>query len=255
MNGATTRVALGAVAVVAVALGGLYLVNRSPDSGVSGPSASPSTTPSPSTISYDSHAPGALEPGTYVMEHVDPKAGFRITFTLPAGWEKLATAGVIFGPDTTIGLAVHDNLYVDPCANPLATHNPPVGPTVDDLVAALDTTVNLDARATDVTMSGFAGKQVDLVALEPWAPCAAGEPQLFPRGAAVNDWPAPDPGDHGQLRILDVGGARLVMGADWTAARTNRPDLQAIFDSIRIELTSSTPASAVPSVGPNANPS
>lgn len=240
-----SRFAGAAVAVVAVALGGLFLVNQSPNRGVGSPSASPFQTPSPTTISYDSHGLGALEPGTYVFEHLDSEAPLRITFTMPPGWEKLMVPGIVWsdGSDATLGFAILDNLYVDPCAVPVATHDPPVGPTVDDLVAALDATPNLDARATDVTMAGFTGRQVDLVALGPWEPCPADEARLFPRGGPDLDWPPPDPADTRRLTILDVDGHRLVISRATRPAATaaNRADLQAIFDSIRIEVVAASP--------------
>ena len=79
MNG-YARLALGAVAVVAVALGGLYLFNRSPGGGVGGPgpsvssSASPSASPSPSSSS-----PPALT-GTFTSDR------YGISIDYPVGW-------------------------------------------------------------------------------------------------------------------------------------------------------------------------
>ncbi len=95
-------------------------------------------------------------------------------------------------------------------------------------------------------MAGFTGKQVDVVALGPWEPCAAGEARLFPRGGADLDGPPPDPTDTQRLSILDVEGHRLVIIRNTRSAATptNRADQQAIFDSIRIELTPSVPAAS-----------
>jgi hypothetical protein len=247
MNG-TSRLALAAVAVVAVALSGLYLFNGFPERGVGGPSSVPTPSPTPAPISYDSHAPGLLEPGTYVLEHLDSEAPLRLTFTMPAGWEKLMVPGIVWsdGSDATVGFGIFDNLYVDPCAAQATKHDPPVGPTVDDLVAALDATPNLDARATNLTMSGFAGKQVDVVALGPWEPCAAGEARLYPRDGADLDWPPPGPTDTQRLSILDVEGHRLVIVRNTrpAASAAIRAAQQAIFDSIQIELTLSVPAAS-----------
>ena len=253
MNG-MSRVALAAVAVVAVAFGGLYLFNLAPKGGVGGQSPTPtaaSASPSPGPISFDSHTVGELEPGTYVFERLDNSAPIRITFTVPAGWEKLMVPGIVWsdGSNATLGFAVLDNLYVDPCGAQAITHDPPVGPTVDDLVAALDATPNLDARATDLTMAGFTGKQVDLVALAPWNCTTGVEPHLYPFGGPNLDWPPPDPTDTERLSILDVDGHRLVIRRHTREAATarNLADQQAIFDSIRIELTMPPGSSPGPS--------
>jgi hypothetical protein len=250
VNGAS-RLILGGVAVLAVALGGLYLFNGLPESGVGTPSSVPTPSPSPAPISYDSHAPGELEPGTYVIEHIDPNAPVRVTVTVPAaGWEKLRAPGVIFGPGSgvTLAFASARNLFADPCAADRAKRNPPVGPTVDDLVTALDTTPNLDATATDVTMSGFHGRQVALTALAPWEPCAAGEPTLFDLGGPEQDWGPPDTTDTNRLWLLDVDGSRLVIAGNSRVGATpaDLANLQSMIDSIRIDTNGLRPSPSPP---------
>ena len=208
--------------------GGLYLFNGLPQGGVGGPSTVPTPSPSPAPISFDSHGLGALEAGTYVIDHLDSEAPLRITFVMPAGWEKLMVPGIVWsdGSDATLGFSIVDDLYADPMwgRRPLASDRPAdrSDPPRPDLVTALDATPNLNAAASDVTLSGYAGKQVDLTALAPWEPCAAGEAALFATGGdrdlAV---PPPDPTDIRRLWILDVDGHRLVISTNTRPAATS----------------------------------
>ena len=209
MNG-LTKLALGALAVVAFALGGLYLINPMPQSGVGGPSATPTPTPtpSPSPRAFDAEPLGGLTPGAYVLESVEP---LRITFTVPAGWQKNAAPNAVWsaGSEAHVGFAAVDNLYVDPCAADLAKRTPPVGPTVDDLAAAFDTVPGLDATAREVTLAGYSGKQVDLTAIKAWEPCPAGEATLFVNEGGVD---SPPPGPDDRSRLVDSSMSPVI---DW----------------------------------------
>ncbi len=87
MNG-TSRFALAAVAVVAVGLGGLYLLNPAPQGGVGGgPSASPTQSPTPSP----SPSPSAAAPPALTGSFTSTIHGISVSY--PAGWtvENIAT--------------------------------------------------------------------------------------------------------------------------------------------------------------------
>ncbi len=75
MNG-YARLALGAVAVVAIALGGLYLINPAPRGGVGGPLATPSPSASPS--------PSVTAPPTLTESFTSEIHGISISY--PTGW-------------------------------------------------------------------------------------------------------------------------------------------------------------------------
>ena len=58
-----------------------------------------------------------------------------------------------------VGFVDVDNVFADPCRARLA--DPPVGPTVDDLVTALADLPGDATTAIDVTVDGFDGKQIE----------------------------------------------------------------------------------------------
>jgi len=242
------KVAIAAAAVVVLAIAGFNLLpGGGPGGTVPTPSPTLTSTPSPSPASFGSHAFGALEPGTYVLDTVQP---FRITFSVPAGWEKLIAPSTIWaapGSDARLGFMSVDNVFVDPCQPDLGLMDPPVGPTVDDLVTALGGVAGLEAATpADISVGGFAGKRVDLSVIGTVDPCPAVETAFLRGNAGTLDVPAPGLDDDYRLLIIDVDGQRLAMPqvARTAATAANRAELQAIVDSIEIESTA-----------PSANPS
>jgi hypothetical protein len=85
MNG-TSRLALGVVAVVAVALGGLYLFNRTPQPGVGGPGPSPSASIAPSPSAEPSSSPSALP----ALTGTHTSAIYGISTSYPSDWTVVA---------------------------------------------------------------------------------------------------------------------------------------------------------------------
>ena len=238
MNNAM-KLAIAAAAVAVVAVAGFSLI---PGDRQGSPPAtsSPSSSPSPSPVSFDGHIQGALEPGAYALDYHAP---VHITFTVPAGWEKLGVPTTVFGPgsDTRLGFLTVDNVFIDPCSSALGTLDPPVGPTVDDLATALAGVPRLRVTApVDATLAGFAGKQVDLSALAAWEGCDGEGPSLLRANGGRLDVPAPQLNEETQWWILDVEGHRLVIvqATRAGAAAEDRAALQAIVDSVRIESTS-----------------
>jgi hypothetical protein len=243
------KVAVAATVVIVVAIAGINLI---PASGPGGPPATPSPSPSPSPAAFEGQVRGELEPGTYVLRYVQP---FRITFTVPAGWEKLAAPATIWvapASNARLGFMTVENVFVDPCAPDAGLHDPPVGSKVGDLVTALDSLPGIKASApTDVTVSGFAGQRIDLTALTAWDACV-GEPKFLRVNAGTLDVPPPGPQDDYRLWILDVDGRRVVFAEVARAAATaaDRSELQAIVESIRVELDVSASPNASGSPSP-----
>jgi hypothetical protein len=224
------KYALAAAAAVIVAVGAIrFAPGLTAPGGPFGPSPSPSPSPIPMP------GTGPLVPGTYVLTTVSP---LRITFTVPAatvpgtGWQKNVAPNAIWtdGSDGRVGFGTVDNLYVDPCATVLAQRDPPVGPTVDDLVGALVAMPGLDTgTVTDTTFAGRPAKVVEIVATVAQVDCGLD-------GYALWD---EVPLDEGRTRIivLDVEGTRLAIQAVERPPlpQGQRDELQQILDSVRIE--------------------
>jgi hypothetical protein len=169
-----------------------------------------------------------------------------LTFDIPEGdgpgWHVgKATAGAAIvlwytPPDFTYAFAWWnvDNLYVDPCDAAAGEREPPIGPSIDDLVTALSAQPEFQATApVDVTVGSFRGKRIEVTALESGDDCPAAI--LFGAGATNTDMA---PGETLELNILDVGGVRLVL-VIWDDPAEPDPDgasqLVQILESTRVE--------------------
>jgi len=164
-----------------------------------------------------------------------------VTFTMPAGWE--AEHGWVIKPnsDPMFGLVFTDvaNIYTDGCQWRLV--DPPVGPTVDDLVAAHANVPGIQGPAQDVTVDGFDGKLIQYTVPDyKEAECIADRFGIFREdngevGAAPNIW-AQAPRQRNRLWILDVNGTRLVILA-WdpgNMSARDRTDVGRILSSLHI---------------------
>jgi hypothetical protein len=254
------RFALAAAAVVVVALLGIrFLV---PGGSLGGPgqtsTAIPTATPAPLPTEG-----GVLDPGTYITHPFSDFAGpslaspndsLTVTFAVPDGWERAPTSGVSHataGPAGPSGASMTfwlvTGLYSDPCqADYSGTPDVVVGPTVDDLANAfVEQTAYEATTPTDVTLSGYSGKRVDLQ-----LPSGDNPDALFNRGdrfgAACSNggyfiWDgsiyAQGPDNRWHLWILDVVGTRVVILAEdfATTSAQHQEELMAIVESIRIE--------------------
>lgn len=249
----TAKVALAAVAVLAIAFLGIRVLL--PAQNVGDPGPTPTPTPTPVAL----HS-GPLAAGTYAahpfagpgggyaacLEASEPDcdpaaaASVRITFTVPDGWTGfgddenvvwLADGGAAPPGGASILFMRGSWLASDPCAEAAETPDIPVGPTVDDFASALADHPVLDTTdPVDVTLGGYSGKYMDLQTPADLAGCAfyrPWEPGIYAQG----------PGQRWHLWILDVDGIRVVIHADDYAETSpqHRAELQAIVDSIQIE--------------------
>ena len=182
-------------------------------------SASASIAPSPSASPdarplLDTGSNSILSPGTYFLDSFP----IALTFDIPEGegpgWhvgKSTPGAAIVLWytpPEFTYGFVWWnvDNLYVDPCDFAAGRLDPPIGPSVDDLVSALSAQPEFEVTApVDVTVGSFSGKRIEVTALDNGADCPEAAP--FSSGASAN---ALLPGDTLELNILDVEGVRLV---------------------------------------------
>jgi hypothetical protein len=226
--------ALTAAAVVALVLGIRFL--SAPSVG-DNPAATPTPRPSASPISR----PGAtwpLDPGIYSL----PSFPLAITFEVPAGWhscsDSLVEQSVCHTPtdrsfDTRVSFLIVENVVANPCSPGEEPLDPPVGPSVDDLVAAISSLDGFEASApVDVTVDGYHGKRFMLTT--PQDP-----------GCELETWATKDrtnsvsPGEVNLLHVLDVDGTRVVIAGAYypeqPAAAELRAALEQIIASVQIE--------------------
>lgn len=175
-----------------------------------------------------------LEAGLYTLTEEFPVS---LTFAVPDGWDNCSagpreqgvcpsgSAGVSRG----ISFLIVANVVAEPCRRALM--DPPVGPTVDDLVAAIVGLEGFESTTpVDVTVDGYSGKELEVTAparppcqLETWATSSR------TNGVA--------PGEHNLLRIIDVAGTRVMIAAAFPGSITaeERSEILQIVDSISIE--------------------
>jgi hypothetical protein len=242
------KFAIAAAAVLVVAFAGFTLLPGNGGVGAPSPTQPPAataTSPSGSTpVTGVSALPSPgfpLAPGTHLVHDPFP---LPVSLTVGDGWTSwsgivLSGAAIYKGsPDPPGGIgvvvAIVDNVYADPCDGTKGTLDPPLGPTADDLVAALVGQPRTDASAvTDVTLDGYSGKYVEYTATayvdECWTTLRRWPTVIGDREGLV--------GEHDKVWILDVDGTRLVIDAfsfpETTAA--DHAEVEAIVDSIKIE--------------------
>jgi hypothetical protein len=251
---ATAKLALGAAAVVVVALLGINLLLPG-GSNLGGPgSTADPTAVSPSVpASGPPRAPAGgstIPAGTYVMAPFDgANDAIRFTVTVPDGWVSVPGHGGLTpaaprgteGPEG-MGLVfiMVDGLYSDPChGNAAGEHDVMVGPTVEDLAAALQEQSAYEASApTDVALGGYTGLRMDLQLPDDidFATCDEGQFWVWDYAPY-----AQGPGNQWHLWILDVEGTRVVVHAEdfATTPEEDRAEMQEIIDSIEIDVVDS----------------
>jgi hypothetical protein len=192
--------------------------------------ATPTPRPSASPISL----PGAtwpLEPGIYSL----PSFPLGITFEVPAGWhscsDSLVEQSVCYTPadaieDTRVSFVIVANVVADPCSPGKEALEPPVGPLVDDLVAAIASLEGFEASAPiDLIVDGYHGKSFTLTT---------------PRNPAcdMKTWATADrtnnvsPGEVNLLHVLNVNGTRLVITGDYFPGEPAAAGLRAAVEQI-----------------------
>ena len=208
----------------------------SPTPGVTAaPSVSATTSPTavpaptyPANV-MDAPAFSPLEVETYFIEPV--ATDIQVFYTIPAeGW--LGWIGT-FKPEQGnqgVGMSIVNvtNVVQEGCTTHAAA-DPPVGPTVDDMAAALAalSPFILTKPPSDVTVDGFSGKHLDLTVPDlavrvigddtAFTDCTSGELKSWigePLSYAFHGYS--HPGQVEEIWLLDVDGTRLMISAIWS---------------------------------------
>jgi hypothetical protein len=232
------KLAAAAAAVLVVGFVGWQLLpGAGGPGGPATPSPSPAATAAPSPTSGSTGSPTATGPvplpegrlpgGTYLIQPFIPGVStISVVADIPAGWNGHPANGALTKPNENTGILIAgmlvDSLFSDPCRWDLDGSEAPdqsgdvtVGPTVDDLVAALKANTSYtSSAATPVTIGGYAGQELELQlpSSDVISTCdnregqSAGDYFVFPGGfwalSSDSRW---------QLSILDVEGTRLVI--------------------------------------------
>lgn len=268
------KLAIAAAAIVVIAVVGSSDLSPSPgvpggSSASTGPAPTPSRSASPAGTTRRGTGYAAIDAGTFDV----PWSGGRIRLTMPPGWSSAVAGwpGCSFsgrpctspqggttvtryglddvGPLVTLDL-VHDVSYVvnDVCGSPPDLTSVAVGPTVEDLVTALETLAGIPRSGPlDLTVDGYPAKRFVLAqAEEGGGSCRP--PQRHPIWTNATSYPFDVPGSEtSTVYIVDVTGTRLVITSRVRGASADDvAQLEAIIASIEIE-----PA---PAPGPDASP-
>jgi hypothetical protein len=196
-----------------------------------------------------------LTGGRYLFRPLGDEPSFAIEATGPDGWFGYPS-WAMDGPlpvraDAPSGIGISfisaNGLYSDPCRWDVQgtgfadIGDVEVGPTVDDLVAALRAnTFYTSSPATPVTIDGYAGQELELqLPDDPFTSCDkepgddVGHAFVFPGSGLYAQGPA----NRWHLYILDVEGTRLI-SVILSYAQTPRTDLDLarnIIETLEIE--------------------
>jgi hypothetical protein len=247
----------------------------------SGPEAAEPTVPSPTALSEPSPTRTIqdimelepfvpLEPGTYFIDpDGDPSTSLRVVYEVPPeGWwmwigaTKPAEEGTACSSSGCPGLPSHVGVSITTVTN-LVDHgcrnhswaDPPVGPSVDDLAAALADLApfRVTSPPKDVTIFGYSGKHLQLAVPDLPVEGEGGDDRRFTGcvDGKLKSWVAfidtaeegdafygyTGPGYREEFWILDVEGTRLMIAAERSPGSPpeDLDEQRAILDSIRIE--------------------
>ena len=244
---------IAAVVVVAVFLATACSAGQ----GVASPTPAPaSASPSPTPSSVDL-SDGPLEAGTTYFINDSRVDGPRwVVLTVPAtGWVSndwimfknlpgSSDSHVIALSTWTVG-----NLKANPCRWKAGTLDPPVGPTVGDLAAALvEQAGSIEAMSSDVTLGGYRGKKVEFSIPSDFddTSCDEGVYSRWEAASEPGDWAGwiYGGGQHEAVYILDVDGQRLVIDTMSLpgASAADLAEFDQMMASIRFEPRASSPS-------------
>jgi hypothetical protein len=240
-----------------IALAGCGQAPEGTDTTATSPTAPSEPTASPTIQDIDELSDFApLKPGTYFTDpDADPSTPLRVVYEIPVeGWSQWIGA-VKFDEYGHLGVSITtvENVVRHGCRDD-SPADPPVGPSVDDLAAALTDLApfRVTSPPKDVTIYGYSGKHLELTV--PDLPVKGDEDDRRFTGCtegALHSWISPllgtagdndffgytGPGYREEFWVLDVEGTRLMIAAERSpgAPPEDLAELRAILDSIRIE--------------------
>jgi hypothetical protein len=251
------KLAGAAVAIIALAVfAGVWLQPNTGNAGASGsppatatPSAvvpssipSPNVTPGPTSVAAiplpHGHPPVALAAGRYSI----PVPGSNVSVELTigeTGWMVVGDSSSIFRSKLAVSFGTVTNVYTDACLDSSLPH-PAIGPSVDDLVTALDAQKNTVMEQRSSTfVSGHPSTRFVMRPSDGIRNHCTVFPVLwrtqFANGSEVVDmnWSTAPGGVEEVFRAVDVDGTRIVITASYRPSDPSQSALiQRMIDSI-----------------------
>lgn len=203
------------------------------------PASETASTPSAAASPRELPSEGDLTAGSYFLTDFPAAISFDLPpVEPPAVWfvcsasaveqavcDEWATEQIV-----AVTFQIVDNVPAE-CADQETAEllDPPVGPSVDDLVTAISSLEGYEATAAaDITVSGFQGKEFTLTAVQHG--CAA-------TWATADRMTGMGAGESNLLRILDVDGVRVVIAGAYHASTPEAEvaTMEQVMDSVQIE--------------------
>lgn len=226
------------------------------DTTTSGPTSSsgPSITSAARNVTEIEYF-GPLAPGNYFLDpDLDPSTPLRVRYEIASdGWSSWIGAAKFAGPDHVgVSISTITNVVRDGCRDHTWA-DPPVGPSVQDLAAALADLAPFEVTSAPEEVSAYGHRGMHLALTVPELPVEGAGDDLSFTGCSdgqLKSWVAAidtEPGDafYGytgpgyveEIWILDVEGTRLMIAAERSAASPAEDvdEMRTILDSIRIE--------------------
>jgi hypothetical protein len=234
---------LAAAAVVAAVIIGLQFIGQPniigpPDATPTASVAEPSASVGPQALPGELGRP--IGAGTYSLPDFPVGITFEIpTVDSPAGWracsESAVEQAVCYWPtaDTGVGqlaFLIVTNVATDPCSPGEVYPDPPVGPSVDDLVTAISNLEGYEATApVPTTVDGYDGQQLTVT-----APTDSGCEGFAP-WATEDRHTGMGPGESNILHVIDVDGVRVMISIATDQASPHAAAFDQVLESVQIE--------------------
>ena len=182
--------------------------------------------------------PAAIEPGTYVVDVLGP----QLQVTVPAGYLRYPDFNSVEGPGhayLAFGITTaQDTTYVWTDACDYVGKAVPIGPTIDDMVTALQAMQNMDtSEPRPIQFGDYSGVEI-VVSYPPDLDiknCYGGSTSLYGDSDTFG-LPGPkEPGAAITMRLLDIDGKRaaIVFGADTVLPADVQAELDAMVESLQ----------------------
>jgi hypothetical protein len=227
---------LAVVAVLLAAVGGAVIIGSAPDAT---PVPSPSATaiPTSTPVAVRPLPPdGALSPGQYRTGV--PDSPVTVAMTIGGGW---SSGGwyIMNPPELThqVSFWTVGDVNSDACDWGGTLPRRSIGPTVDDLVSALDAQSNTNmSTPADVVIDGYAGKRVRMSTPHK-IDCSGIDSLVMWVDPAGNPGRGLEPtGTYDTLWILDVDGHRVVIDTSTDLSKDARAEVSDVMNSIQFEV-------------------